>query len=301
LAADDFPNKPIKVWGCFGAGGTVDTYARAIAVTAEKILGQPIIVGSKPGGAGTVATTMLKHAKPDGYTLGSCTDTPFTRAPHLLDLQYDPMEDFTFISLMGTDKTGIATRSDSPFKTYKEMVEFAKRNPGKLTHGTPGSGNMTHLAMIKIEQQEGIKMRHVFFKGSAKTNAALLGGHVMVGTSVVMGFKQHVEAGTLRPLMIFYPEKGMNEWPDVPTLYQVHKLSLPVLEILYGPKGIPKPIADKLTHAFNESIKAAPFQKFVKQYEVEVKIMNRDELLEYVKQGHKFYGDVIKSAGLKKK
>ena len=83
--------------------------------------------------------------------------------------------------------------------------------------------------------------------------------------------------------------------------YEKHKISLPVLEIIFGPKGIPKPIADKLTHAFNEGIKAAPFQKVVKQYEVEVKIMNRDEILELVKQGHKFYGDVIESAGLKKK
>jgi tripartite-type tricarboxylate transporter receptor subunit TctC len=301
LAADDFPNKPITIWGCYGAGGTCDTYARAISVTAEKILGQPIIVDTKPGGAGTVATTLLKNAKPDGYTLGACTDSPFTRVPFMMDLEYDPLKDFTFISLMGTDKTGIATRSDSPFKTYKEMIEWAKQHPGELTHGTPGKGNMTHLAMVKIEQLEGIKMRHIFFKGSAEVNTALLGGHVMVGTSVVLGFKQHVEAGTLRPLMIFYPEEGMKEWPDVPSLYQVHKLSLPVLEIIYGPKGIPKPIADKLTYAFNEGVKAAPFQKIVKQFEVEVKIMNRDELQEYMGQQHEFYGDVIKSAGLLKK
>lgn len=243
---------------------------------------------------------MLKHAKPDGYTLGACTDTPFTRAPHLLDLQYNPMEDFTFISLMGTDKCGIAVKSDSPFKTYDDMVQFAKNNPGMLTHGNPGYGNMTHLAMVSIEQAEGIKMRHVYFKGSAATNTALLGGHVMVGTSVVLGFKQHVAAGTLRPLMIFYPEDGMDEWPNVPTLYQRHKLSLPVLEIIYGPKGIPKPIADKLTHAFNEGIKGEPFQKIVKKYETEIKIMSRDELVELVKKQSAFYGGVIKSAGLKK-
>jgi tripartite-type tricarboxylate transporter receptor subunit TctC len=300
-AEEKFPTKPVHIWVGWRAGGSTDTLTRTLAAKVEKILGQPIVVENKPGGAGSLSMGLLKNAKPDGYTLGASTDSPFTRIPHTIKVKYDPMEDFTYIINIGNPRCGVVVKSDSPFKKFQDLIEFARNNPGKLTHGTPGMGNSTHLTLEKIARMEKVKVQHIPFKGSSPTITALLGGHVMVASSVIKTFIPHVKAGTLRPLLI-YPE-GLPEWPNVPVLKTMgYGFELPLSQIIVAPKGVPKPIVDKLVAAFYQATMSPQYQKALPAMGISLpdKLIG-DALYQNVKSTYNFYGPLIKELGLQKK
>jgi tripartite-type tricarboxylate transporter receptor subunit TctC len=300
----EFPTRPITIWIGWAPGGSTDVLARAAAPAAEKILGQPVVIENKPGGTGALAMGLLKNAKPDGYTLAACTDTPFTRIPHTVGVKYNSLEDFTYITELGRSRIGVVVRSDSPFKKFQDLIDFARKNPGQLTHGTPGVANTTHLAMEKIAQIEKVRMQHIFFQGSAPTIAATLGGHVMCASTVAVGWIPHVKAGTLRPLLIYDPPEGIEQMPEIPTLKRLgYGFEVPIFEVMAAPKGLPKPIADKLIAAFAEAMKSPQFQNVAREQETILsgKILSGDDLHKTIETQYNSYGTLIKELGLGKK
>ena len=301
----DFPTKPIHIWVGWAPGGPTDTLVRTIGPVVEKILGQPIVVENKPGGTGALAMGLLKSVKPDGYTLGATSDTPFTRIPHTIGVKYDSLEDFTYLISLGRSRNGMVVKSDSPFKTFRDLVEFARKNPGQLTHGTPGVGNTTHLAMERIGQIEKIKIQHIYFQGAAPIMNAVLGGHVMCASALAGAWVSHVKAGTVRPLLIYDPPEGIKQWPEVPSLKKLgYDFEVPLFEpIIAAPKGVPRPIADKLIAAFAEGIKTSTFENIAMTFEVALaeKPLSGDELGKIVKSQFHFYGQLIQELGLQKK
>ena len=302
--AADFPTRPVTIWIGWAPGGSTDILARAVAPAAEKILGQPVVIENKPGGTGALAMGLLKNAKPDGYTLAACTDTPFTRIPHTVGVKYNSLEDFTYITALGRSRIGVVVRSDSPFKKFQDLIDFARKNPGQLTHGTPGVANTTHLAMEKIAQTEKVKIQHIFFQGSAPTIAAILGGHVMCASTVAVGWISHVKAGTLRPLLIYDPPEGIEQMPEVPTIKKLgYNWEVPIFEVMAAPKGLPKPIADKLIAAFAEAMKSPRFQNVAREQETILsgKILSGEDLHKTIETQYHFYGSLIKELGLEKK
>ncbi len=247
---------------------------------------------------------LLKNAKPDGYTLAACTDTPFTRIPHTVGVRYDPLEDFAYITELGRSRIGVVVKSDSPFKKFQDLIEFARKNPGQLTHGTPGVANTTHLAMEKLAQIEKVKIQHIFFQGSAPTITAILGGHVMCASTVAVGWIPHVKAGTLRPLLIYDPPEGIEQMPEVPTLKKLgYDFEVPIFEVMAAPKGLPKPIADKLISAFAEAMKSPQFQAVAREQEtmLSAKVLSGEDLRKMIGVQYHFYGGLIKELGLGKK
>jgi tripartite-type tricarboxylate transporter receptor subunit TctC len=302
--AADFPTKPITIWIGWAPGGSTDVLARAVAPAAEKILGQPVVIENKPGGTGALAMGLLKNARPDGYTLAACTDTPFTRIPHTVGVKYNPLEDFTYITELGRSRIGVVVKADSPFKKFQDLVDFARKNPGQLTHGTPGVANTTHLAMEKIAQIEKVKMQHIFFQGSAPTIAAILGGHVMCASTVAVGWIPHVKAGTLRPLLIYDPPEGIEQMPEVPTIRRLgYKWEVPIFEVMAAPKGLPRAITDKLIAAFAEAMKSPQFQNVAREQETILsgRILSGEDLHKTMETQYHFYGTLIKELGLEKK
>ena len=299
----NFPTKPIRIWVGFSPGSNADIMTRAIATKTEKILGQPIVIENKPGGAGAVAMGLLKNEKPDGYTLGSSTDSPFTRIPHTTRVAYDPLKDFDYIIFTEKSRTGLAVKSESPFKTFKDCIEFAKKNPGKLTHGAPGFGTTPHLAMEYIAKIEKVTIQHVFFPGTTPTMTALLGGHVMIGTGVTQGYFSHVKAGTMRPLITFEHERH-DEWPEVPTVTDLgYNFEVPLCELIVAPKGVPKPIISKLIAGFSEAMRSQEVQNLGKTLVsiVPRKPLTGDELQKFIEDRYNFYGPLVKELELKKK
>jgi len=166
--AQEYPTKPITLIVPWPAGGSTDISMRAIAESASKILGQPIAVDNKAGGGGTVGpATMAAAAKPDGYTIAQIPITVF-RLPLMQDVSWDPAKDFTYIVHLTGYTFGVTTSAESQFKSWQDVVDFAKKNPGKVTYATPGTGTSLHIGMEQIAGLAGIKLTQVRSRAAPK-------------------------------------------------------------------------------------------------------------------------------------
>jgi tripartite-type tricarboxylate transporter receptor subunit TctC len=301
LAQVTFPTRPLMIWVGFPAGGGSDIITRALAEGSEKSLGQKIVVINKPGGGGAVAASLLTKEKPDGYTLASFPDTPVTRAPHLRDLDYDPFRDLSQIIRVGLWKNAFVVRSDSPFKKWEDVVNWAKKNPGQLVYGHPGAGTTPHIAMANLALKEGFTFKNVPFAGDTPNVSALLGGHVMIAGGSSLSWRPHSEAKTVRVLLVFEKE-GLDYAPDAPTFEKIHyDLDTPTSFIVCAPKGIPDPIREILEKAFIEGMKQETFRRVAKDQELLLtEPLTGRALNDYLKKCYLLYEQFIKDAGIYK-
>lgn len=175
--AAEYPTKPINLIIQYPAGGSTDVTARALANGAKKYLGQPVICENKAGGGGTVGVALVAAKPGDGYTIGIVTSSP-TMAFHMGKLNFHPLNDLTPIIRWGNYLFGITVRADSQFKTMKDVMQYIKQNPEKLSYGSPGVGTPPHLAMEELSMVANVKFTHIPAKGIAENNTALLGGHM---------------------------------------------------------------------------------------------------------------------------
>lgn len=250
--AQDYPTKPITLIVPWPAGGPTDVTMRAMAESASKYLGQPIVIENKAGGSGTVGpATMAATAKPDGYTLVQMPITVY-RLPMMQQTTWKA-DDFTYISHLTGYVFAMFAAADTPFHKWEDVVEYAKKNPGKVTYGSTGTGGSLHLGTEMIAEKAGIKLVHVPFKGAAEVNAAVAGGHVMLGSSGT-SVKPLVDAGKARFLNV-WTAKRVSFLPDIPTLQE---LGYPyVIDSpwgLAGPKGMDPKVVAKIDEAFRKAL-----------------------------------------------
>ena len=297
--AQDYPVKPVTLIVPWPAGGSTDIAMRAIADAAAKHLGQPIVVDNKAGGSGTVGpATMAAAAKPDGYTIAQMPITVF-RLPLMQKTTWDPLKDFTYVVHLTGYTFGVTASAESPFKTWADVVEYAKQNPGKVTYATPGAGTSLHIGMEQIAAKAGIKLTHVPFKGGAETNAAVLGGHTTLQADS-SGWKPLVEAGRLRLLMIWTANRSKN-WPETPTL---RELGYPfVLDSPFGvagPKGMDPKIVAKLHDAFKKAIDDPAVQEQLAKYDMVVNYKNTEDYRAFVAETVETERKALSDLGLAK-
>ena len=307
--SQDYPTKAITIVVGMEPGGIVDVATRVLVDDAKKVLGQDILVENKPGASHMVAGSYVISSKPDGYTLWSSTDAPFVRMPHMMKLKFDPIAETTPIIFYGIFTHFILVPAESPFKTLKDMLTFAKENPGKLTFGNPGFGTVPHMAMAGMEVETGLKISHVPFGGEPKEIAALLGGHLMAAGIAIESCISQVKAGKLRALGILQGDERVSAFPEIPTLKEVAKefgmktgVTYPGL-MMSGPKGLPDPIVKKLVTAFDTGRKSAGFQKYAKEtYIFQDKMpMTGEALRNHLIRGYKETGDLVQKLGIQKK
>lgn len=268
-AETDFPTKPIEITIGYGPGAGTDLGTRMIAEQAKKYLGQEIVCINKPGGAGRVAMTLMSKQKGDGYSLAAATDSSVVVVPHLEKVSYKPLEDFTFITQFGVLNFGVVVTPDSPFKSLKDVIDFARANPDQLTMGIVGVGSSDHVAFQALAQMENLKIKFVPFNGAASTMTNLLGGHVMLAAPASSGFAPHVNAKTARLLAVMSDER-LEQYPDVPTLKELGYPDL-VFQSWYlisGPKNVDKAIVSKLADAFQKAMATPEFIKVAKELEI---------------------------------
>jgi tripartite-type tricarboxylate transporter receptor subunit TctC len=251
-SAQDYPTKPITLIVPWPAGGPTDVTMRAMADAAAKYLGQPIVIENKAGGGGTVGpATMAAAAKPDGYTLAQMPITVY-RLP-LMQKTTWKADDFTYIIHLTGYVFAAFAGADTPFKTWQDVITYAKANPGKITYGSTGSGTSLHLGMEMLAEKSGVKFTHVPFKGAAEVNAAVAGGHVMLGASGT-SIRPLVDAGKARFLNV-WTAKRVSFLPDIPTLQD---LGYPyVIDSpwgLAGPKGMDAKVVAKIHDAFKKAL-----------------------------------------------
>lgn len=299
-AAQNYPTKQVSLIVPWPAGGSTDIAMRAIAEAASKHLGQPIVVDNRAGGSGTVGPAqMAATAKPDGYTIAQIPITVF-RLPLMQETPWDADKDFTYIVHLTGYTFGVTVKADSEFKTWDDVVKFAKANPGKVTYATPGAGTSLHIGMEQIAAQAGIKLTQVPLKGGAETNAAVLGGHTMLQADS-SGWKGLVEAKQLRLLMIWTENPSPN-YPGVPTLKQ---LGYPFVFDspfgIAGPKGMDPKIVKAIHDAFKKAMDDPAIQATLAKYDMVVNYKNTADYVKFVKEVTNAEQKVVNSLGLKKK
>ena len=265
VMAADFPSKSVTLIVPWVAGGSTDICMRVLAESAAKHLGQPVIVENKPGGGGTVGpATMAATAKNDGYTLSQIPLGVF-RLPHTMKTTWDPLKDFTYIIQLTGYTYGTVVKKDAPWKTLKELLAYAKANPGKVTYATPGVGVMQHVTMEKLARKEGIKWIHVPQKGGIEVITAVLGGHVMVGAET-SGWAPQVDSGDLR-LLAVWTDQRTKKWPDVPTLKELgYGIVASSPFGIAGPKGMDPKVVKTLHDAFKKGMEEPAFKKVLDQF-----------------------------------
>ncbi len=294
----NFPSKPITLILPWGPGTGLDLWHRALCEAAGKILGQSVIVDNKPGGSGTAApATMAATAKPDGYTISHIPITVF-RLPAMQKMTYDPLKDFTYIMHMSGFLFGTYVRSDSPFKTFKDLLDFARANPGKLTYGSPGAGTSLHVGMEQIALREKLQFTHVPF--TQGLDPQLLGGHVMAAANSA-GWWPHTDAGTMRVLVV-WTENRNPRLPDVPTLKE---FGIPFVFDspfgLAGPKGMDPAIVKMLHDAFKQAMDDPKALELQKKYDFPSRYMDTATYTKFAAEQIAEQKDVIGKLGLAKK
>jgi tripartite-type tricarboxylate transporter receptor subunit TctC len=245
-----FPSRAITLVCPWPPGGSTDTHLRKFAEVASKYVGQNIIVENKPGGGGMLGPgVMAKTQKPDGYTLSQLPVGAF-RIPHMQKVDWDPLKDFTYIIGLTGYTFGLVVKSDTQFKTLKEVIDYARANPGKFSYGSTGTGTSPHLLIEELGSKVGAQFLHVPFKGNADSTQAILGGHVMAQSDAT-GWARHVEAGTFRLLVTFGEQR--TKW-NAPT---ARELGIDIVS--YSPYGIvaPKGMDPKLTRQLHDAFRKA--------------------------------------------
>jgi len=293
----DYPTKPINLLVGYPAGGSTDLSMRALAAEAARILKQPVVVSNVVGAAGTLVLGRVKGEKADGYTIFNAPTANFCRIPHLQAVPYDPLKDFSFIMQYGLYQYGLVVRADSPWKTFEEFIDYAKKNPKKINYATSGLGTGQHLAMEYMGQKEKIEWNHVPFPGGLQAVTALLGGHVQA-VSQTTEWKEHVNAGTLR-LLVVWTDQRLKAFPNVPTLRERgYPFSVHSALSLMGPAGMPKPVVEKLQNAFAQAMESKAFLDVMDKFDMPPAYLGSDALTKLVNKDYTETGELIKSLGI---
>lgn len=298
--AKDFPNKPISLIVPWNAGGSTDIYFRAMADVVAKELGQPVVIDNKTGATGTLGpSTMALTAKPDGYTLAQIPVTVM-RLPMMQKHAWDAQRDFSYVIHLTGYTFGVTAKKGGKFKEWKDVVDYAKANPGKVTYATTGPGGSLHLGVEQIAAREGIKMTMVPFKGGTETNAAILGGHVDLQADSTV-WRPLVESGDLILLNV-WTESRNKAWPNVPTLKE---LGYPFVFDspfgIAGPKGMDPAIVKKLHDAFLVALRDPKVKDIMEKYDFTERYLDSAAYTKYVAEIMASEKAALEKLGLLKK
>jgi tripartite-type tricarboxylate transporter receptor subunit TctC len=253
-----FPSRPITVICPFSPGGTADAQLRVLVTATARELGQPMIVETRAGAAGTIGPASLLKNAPDGYTLSFATTIALLRQPFIQPTRYDPAKDFTYIVGVTRFECGLVVRADAPWKTLDEFLQDAKRNRNKISYGTVGVGTAQHTAMLKLADKMGIEWTNVPFKGSGEVFTALSGGHVDA-ISETSGWAPFVDSGKFR-ILALYGERRLKRWPDVPTLKESgYDISESIPWGIIGPAGMDPAVIKALHAGFHKGMQDPAF------------------------------------------
>ena len=245
--ADEYPTRPIRIVVPFSPGGAVDGPTRLIAQELGKRLGQSVVVENKPGAGATIGTDVVAKAAPDGYTLLLASQTNAISATLYRRLPFDPIEDFTPITLIGREPGVVVVHPSVPAKTLQEFIAYVKAHPGKVDYASSGNGSGQHLFAALLASKTGMKMNHVPYRGSAQATTDLLSGVVAMAIPGTAGMVGHIKSGKLRALAV----TGAKRSPQLPGVPTVIESGVPDYEAyvwmgLLAPRGTPAPIVERL-------------------------------------------------------
>ncbi len=292
--AQSYPTKPVKLVVGFSVGGGTDTVARSVAKKLSEFWAQPVVIENKAGADGSIATEMVSQSNPDGYTLvmvsNAHTITPFQRK-----LGYDPVRDFSPVSLIASTPNLLLVHPSLPVKNVKELIALLKSQPGKYSFGSSGTGTSPYLAMELFKIETATQINHVPYKGSSQAVVDLLGGHVQLMFGAVPTLEPHVATGKLRAIAVSSP-KRLNAFPDLPTVAE----SLPGFEAAswYGilaPVGTPFSLVSKIQNDIANALQTSEVKNFIINSGFDVIGNKPKEFSNVIQQDLEKWGKLIKT------
>jgi tripartite-type tricarboxylate transporter receptor subunit TctC len=299
-AAQAFPSKPIKLIVPLAAGGTGDTLARTVGEEMAKTLGQPVVIENKPGAGGLVGTELVANAPADGYTLLAVSPSHVINPSlHANKKTYDALKDFEPITVMANTHQMIVAHPSVPVKDARELIEYAKKNPGKLNYGSAGVGSATHLNMALFLSMAGVDVVHVPYKGSTQARQDVLAGQVHLAMDGLLPLQPLIKDGRLKPIGITSSKRAQSN-PEIPTLGETVKGY--ATDTWYGllvPAGTPKEATARLHAAAVKAINTPAVRERLLKLGADPVGNSPDEFRRMLESEQKTWAKVVKDSGAK--
>ena len=297
--AQDFPTKPITILVPFSAGGTTDILARIVGQYLGTKFGQSVVVENRDGAGGNIGTQTAARAKPDGYTLLMGTVGTHAINPALYSkLNFDHIKDFQPLTRVAMVPNLLVVNPDRPYRSVKELIEYAKAHPGEVTFASSGNGSSIHLSGELFKLMAGVDMLHIPYRGSAPAVTDLLGGTVDIMFDNMPSAIQHVRSNTLVPLAVT-PATRSPELPDVPTIAEagVEGYEATSWFGLFAPAGTPDDVVQTLHSAIVEALKDPEVVEKFNAQGAQVHIDTPEEFAEFIAAETEKWADVVKRSG----
>ncbi|MBJ2156271.1 Bug family tripartite tricarboxylate transporter substrate binding protein [Variovorax sp. IB41] len=282
--AEDFPAKPIRYIVPVAAGGGSDMVGRTVTERWGKLLNQTFIVDNQGGGGGVIASQNTARAPADGYTLMQGYVATHGTSPATRQVPYDPVKDFTPIGMIGGTPNVLVINADLPAKDFKQFLDYAKAQAGKLSYGSAGAGSLTHLTMELFKQQTGLQMTHVPYRGVAPAFTDLMGGQTQAMFPGLAAAMPHIKSGRARPLAV----TGKARHPqikDVPTLEELGLAGFDAMQWygVVGPAHMPAAVVKQLNDTLNTVLKAPDLSEKLAVEAVEPMPMSAQQFGDYIR------------------
>lgn len=296
-ARDAYPERPVTVIVPFPAGGTTDRLVRALTQVAAADLGQAFVIENRPGGSTLIAARMLARARPDGQTIG-IVPLVLNRLRALGKTDLDVASDFGLIARIAGQSHGLVARSDSTLRSLDDVVAAARRRPGRITYGTSGVASHTHVAMEDFAARAGIEVRHIPYRGGLQSLTALRAGEVdLIAESALWG--PDVDGGRCR-LLATWDEQRMARYPAVPTMNEMgYPVSIDGSIGLGGPRGMARPVQDKLQRVFRHAILSREFEAECDRWLAQVRYLDGESFRAHAKANFMRETELVKRLGPK--
>ncbi len=297
--AQAWPTKPVRIVLQFPPGGSTDVVARILAQSMTTALGQPVVVENKPGADGAIAAEYVMRSDPDGYTFFLASNTPMMQVPLLRKKPpYDPVKNFTPISMVGRYVYVLVTNPNVPAKNAKELLEFASKNPGKLNYGS--YSGVTQLMHTKLTKEAKVDTNLIPYKGEGPTINDMLGGHVQLTFATPTSTLSHISTDKLRAMAVLLPKRSAL-LPNVPTAAEA---GIPTLEAgtwaaLFGPANMPAELATKMSNAINAAMAQPDVKDRIAKQGFDLGGSTPKELGSFVQDQLKAWAQAFADAGLK--
>ncbi len=303
-AAPEFPikGKPVRVIVAFPPGVGVDAQARAVTPKLAEILGVPVIIENKPGGGTLLAAAEVMKSAPDGHTIFYSASSTMAQNPHtLLAATFDPMRDFTPITMGAKGPLVLIANAAQPFKTAPELIAYGRANPGKLSYASFGTGTSAHIFGQVFAKNAGINVEHIPYKGGADLAADLLEGRVQFAFDAAPAAIQNTKTGKARILGVAAPERSPF-LPGVPTLAEQGIKDIDITSFLgwFGPGKMDPEVVKKLNAALAQSIAQSSVQDFYKTGAYTAESSSPEALAAAVREAYDKWGNLVKQAGIQK-
>lgn len=301
LAADAYPNKPVRVIVPFAPGGSTDIIARLVTQRMAQELGQPLVVENKGGAGGAIGAAEAARAKPDGYTLSIATVSTMAvnSACRPDDLPYDPLKDFQPVTNFANTANVVSVNPKFPAKDFKSFLEELKKNPGKYSYGSSGTCGVLHLMGESFKDATGADIVHVPYKGSGPAVADAVGGQIEIVFDNLPSSMGQIQADNLRAMAVAWPER-LKSLPDVPTFKEVGfpQVNQPVWYGLLAPAGTPMEIVNKLRDAAVVALKDPKVIEVLDQQGSAPSGNTPEEFAKEIKEQNDWAKDIVKKSNI---